>query len=119
MISVCVGNPEGKIFNKNFVEGRYLVQVTNSMLILFLTCGVEFKNLFPKFDCHVFFSLFSARATVMNIFRVPLNLIVITLLVQVCLRALRWFSLLFFNQHRSAVIYRLHSHQAVRRYFFI
>lgn len=119
MISVCVGNPEGKIFNKNFVEGRYLVQVTNSMLILFLTCGVEFKNLFPKFDCHVFFSLFSARATVMNIFRVPLNLIVITLLVQVCLRALRWFSLLFFNQHRSAVIYRLHSHQAVRRYLFI
>ena len=59
------------------------------MLILFLTCGVEFKNLFPKFDCHVFFSLFSARATVMNIFRVPLNLIVITLLVQVCLRALQ------------------------------
>ena len=118
MISVCVGNPEGKIFNKNFVEGRYLVQVTNSMLILFLTCGMEFTNLFPKFDCHVF-SLFSARATVMNIFRVPLNLIVITLLVQVCLRALRWFSLLFFNQHRSAVIYRLHSHQAVRRYFFI
>ena len=73
------------------------------MLILFLTCGVEFKNLFPKFDCHVS-SSFSARATVMNIFRVPLNLIVITLLVQVCLRTLRWFSLLFFNQHRSAVI---------------
>lgn len=118
MDDVCVENPEGKIFNKNFVEGRYLVQVTNSMLILFLTCGVEFKNLFPKFDCHVS-SSFSARATVMNIFRVPLNLIVITLLVQVCLRALRWFSLLFFNQHRSAVIDRLHSHQAVCRYFFI
>ena len=67
------------------------------MLILFLTCGVEFKNLFPKFDCHVS-SSFSARATVMNIFRVPLNLIVITLLFQVCLRALQWISLLFFNQ---------------------
>lgn len=43
--------------------------------------GTQLVLLFLKLLCFQF----SARATVMNIFRVPLNLIVIILLVQVCI----------------------------------